>query len=298
MRRGPVTTALIGAAALSGLAGAVAGTLRWQAVRLRRHFDAEAPSAPARAVASVVPAPDADPAEARSVRVRSGADSELPAALLVIGDSWVLDPSGGVDVAGLLGTGLARLTGRSVLTASAASPGARADDIVDQLEAVLDSPAAQRRTSGGARFAVISMGTGDVIHPVTGSVTLGVLTAALSALQRRGFTAVVLCCPNLGSLPGARNPLRTVLRRSSRVLGGSQWLTAVAAQAHPVSLNDTLSGTRRGDLIGASGLTPSALGYRQVAAVCLSRIAEITGAEIASAPSEDPSAALLDEETR
>jgi hypothetical protein len=102
-----------------------------------------------------------------------------------------------------------------------------------------------------------------------------VLNQAINRLQREGrYTVFVLVCPNLGGLPGLRDPLKTSLRRTSRVLAGSQWLAALAARAVPLRSTGSLSGTTRWSLLNDSGRFPSELGYAQLSSTLLSAIAE------------------------
>src|SRR5699024_11980652 len=86
----------------------------------------------------------------------------------------------------------------------------------------------------------------DIIHPIQATIGIPVLNHAINRLQREGrYTVFVLVCPNLGGLPGLRDPLKTSLRRTSRVLAGSQWLAALAARAIPLRATNSLSGTKR-----------------------------------------------------
>ncbi|GAA4516105.1 SGNH/GDSL hydrolase family protein [Brevibacterium yomogidense] len=201
----------------------------------------------------------------------ASASQQASAALAVLGDSWIAG-SAPDDPARLLSRGLASLLGIPVRLTALAEPSARAEALITQVDRALADPHLSAR--GGPRIAVISMGTADIVFPVVGSITLGVLSSALSRLEREGFAVVVLCCPNLSSLPGIRNPLRTVLRRSSRVLAGSQWLAALAAGALPLSLTRILSGTAHTGLVDPSGQRPSELGRRQLAAAILHEIAD------------------------
>lgn len=293
MRRKTAVGLLCTVAAPTVLAGAASGLLRLQAGRLRRAFTAaaDASDAPGTRMVSEPPAfitasadgslsgassTGASPTGASSADDASPTDpsraGEAPAAALaVLGDSWVAGSAPG-DTARLLSRGLASLLGTRVHLSAFAEPSARAEALITQVDRTLADP--HLRTSGGPRIAVVSMGTADIVFPVTGSITLGVLSSALTRLDRAGFAVVVLCCPNLSSLPGLRDPLRTVLRRSSRVLAGSQWLAALAAGALPLSVTSILSGTSHGGLVDPSGQRPSPLGRRQLAAAILHEIAQ------------------------
>lgn len=262
MRRKTAVGLLCAVAAPTVLGGAASGLLRLQAGRLRRAFAAavDGSEAPGTRTVSQPPAFVAD----------SSSDSPA-AALAVLGDSWVAGSAPG-DPARLLGRGLASLLGVPVRLSAFAEPSARAEALITQVDRTLADP--HLRVDDGPRIAVISMGTADIVFPVTGSITLGVLSSALTRLDRAGFAVVVLCCPNLSSLPGIRNPLRTVLRRSSRVLAGSQWLASLAVGALPLSLTRILSGTSHTGLLDPSGQRPSPLGRQQLAAAILHAISQ------------------------
>lgn len=281
MRRRTAVTLTTTIAAPAVLLATGSLLLRLQSSRLRRGFTeaargfdppglrtvAHPPGAPA------PQAPAADTATTGTMPPEDGADAPTgtAASLVVLGDSW-LAGSAPADPARLLSRGLASLLGMPVHLTALAEPSARAESLSTQIDRALADPHLAER--GGPRIAVLSMGTADILFPVTGSITLGVLSSALSRLQRAGFATVLLCCPNLSSLPGIRNPLRTVMRRSSRVLAGSQWLAALSAGAMPLSLTRILSGTSHIGLVDESGLRPSPLGRRQLAAAVLRAIAD------------------------
>lgn len=274
MRRKTAVGLLCTVAAPTLLAGAASGLLRLQAGRLRRAFAAAADASDAPGTRTV-----SEPA------TEGPAPEDAPyAALAVLGDSW-LAGSAPSDPARLLSRGLASLLGIPVHLSAFAEPSARAEALITQVDRALADP--HLRTQGGPRIAVVSMGTADIVFPVTGSITLGVLSSALTRLDRAGFAVVVLCCPNLSSLPGIRNPLRTVLRRSSRVLAGSQWLAALAAGAVPLSVTRILSGTSHTGLVDPSGQRPSPLGRRQLASAVLHQIAQRYALPQFSHPVED-----------
>ncbi|SMY12359.1 G-D-S-L family lipolytic protein [Brevibacterium jeotgali] len=303
MRRKTAVGLLCTVAGPALLAGAASGLLRLQAGRLRRAFAAaaDAQDAPGTRMVSEPPAFLTDTAEPPltggsatddsldasaegSPTAGSAAEDSPAAALAVLGDSWIAGSAPG-DPARLLSRGLAALLSTPVHLSAFAEPSARAEALITQVDRALADP--HLRTRGGPRIAVISMGTADIVFPVTGSITLGVLSSALTRLDRAGFAVVVLCCPNLSSLPGIRNPLRTVLRRSSRVLAGSQWLAALAAGALPLSVTRILSGTSHAGLVDPSGQRPSPLGRRQLAAAVLHEIAQRYALPQYSHPMED-----------
>ncbi|MYM19642.1 SGNH/GDSL hydrolase family protein [Brevibacterium sp. 5221] len=279
----PLPAVLALAAVPAAGAAGLAVLLRWQSRRMRALFDADAAG---RAGTGTWEASGAWVAGGAEIAFGTPAAEEL-AVLAVLGDSWAA--AGPVPtLPRLLGRGCARLLGAPVRVCSLAGPSARAEDIGAQVRALLADSRLRRSKGGGRapRLAVLSMGTADLIHPISGSLSIPALTSAVNRLEREGgYTVFVLTCPNLGRLPGSRRPLRTVLRRSSRVLAGSQWLTALSAGAVPVSASEALRGTAQRGLIDASGRWPSALGRAQLAAAVLARIAVHLEAPVAVAAS-------------
>lgn len=301
MQRKTATALSLGLVLPAALAGGVYGLMRLQSMRLRQAFDDDVAAAAVPQQSRLV---DLSAPHSRALEDVDGDTEHLP-ALAVIGDSWLA----GIGVgrrrrtpAMLIARGLAALTGQQVRLRSTAQAGARADDILTQVNSILADPLLRRSRIGAQppRYAVIAMGSADVIHPITGSIGLPVLTTALNRLQREGgYRVIVLTCPNLGSLPGIPQPLRTQLRRSSRVLAGSQWMLAVSAGALPMSLNTVLSGTTKQSLIRTDGRYPTALGYAQLAAAVIQRIT--VDLELPQTVTEDPETrpswpAELDEE--
>lgn len=292
MQRGTATALGLGLAAPAALAAAVYGLMRLQSMRLRQAFDDDVAAAAVPQQSRLV---DLRAPQSRALEDVDGGTEHLP-ALAVIGDSWLAGIAVGRrrrTPAMLIERGLAALTGRPVRLRSTAQAGARADDILTQVNSILADPLLRRSRIGAQppRYAVIAMGSADVIHPITGSIGLPVLTTALNRLQREGgYTVIVLTCPNLGSLPGIQQPLRTQLRRSSRVLAGSQWMLAVSTGAIPMSLNTVLSGTTKQSLIRADGRFPTPLGYAQLATAVIQRITVDLGLghEVAENPDTRP----------
>ncbi|WP_246490665.1 SGNH/GDSL hydrolase family protein [Brevibacterium oceani] len=260
------TLATMGATAFGAGASAV-GLLRHQAGSLRLAFDDDE-NRPYPTIAEAIAAPP-------------HRDDDDSAALAVIGDSWLC----GVDVDAehapptLIGRGLARMLGTTVRVQSTARPSALSEDLHQQVDEVLRSPWLSRQLSAqwseSRRFAIISIGTGDIIHPIQATIGIPILNQAINRLQREGrYTVFVLVCPNLGGLPGLRDPLKTSMRRTSRVLAGSQWLAALSARAVPLRATGALSGTTRRSLLNESGRYPSELGYAQLSSTLLAAIAE------------------------
>ncbi|TGD33160.1 SGNH/GDSL hydrolase family protein [Brevibacterium sp. S22] len=255
------------AATAVGAGASAAGLLRHQAGSLRRSFDDDKNRRFSTFTEAIAAPRDHDDGDS--------------AALAIMGDSWLC----GVDVdpeqapPTLIGRGLARMLGTTVRVQTTARPSALSDDLHRQVDEVLRSPWLSRQLSDqwseDRRFAIISIGTGDIIHPIQATIGVPVLNQAINRLQREGrYTVFVLVCPNLGGLPGLRDPLKTSLRRTSRVLAGSQWLAALAARAVPLRSTGSLSGTTRRSLLNDSGRFPSELGYAQLSSTLLSAIAE------------------------
>lgn len=292
MQRRTATALGLGLAMPTAFAAGVYGLMRLQSMRLRQAFDDDVAAAAVPQQSRLV---DLSAPHSRALEDVDGDTEHLP-ALAVIGDSWLAGIAVGRrrrTPAMLIARGLAALTGRPVRLRSTAQAGARADDILTQVNSILADPLLRRSRIGAQppRYAIIAMGSADVIHPITGSIGLPVLTTALNRLQREGgYTVIVLTCPNLGSLPGIPQPLRTQLRRSSRVLAGSQWMLAVSAGAIPMSLNTVLSGTTKQSLIRADGRFPTPLGYAQLATAVIQRITVDLGLphEVAENPATRP----------
>lgn len=254
------------------MVGVTALLLRKQSHRLRELVDADAgsPTPPTLAVVG-------DDAVGQSILPDGTA---LP-AVAVLGDSWLCGDRH-TRPGMLIARGLSTMLERPVRLYDQSTASAGAEDVSRQTANLLNSGHKRQENSqhmyqehdGSPRYAVVSMGTTDIMHPVSGTLTIPVLTSTLNRLEHEGgYRVIVLTCPDLGSLPSVRQPLRGALRRSSRVLSGSQWLTAVSAGALPVSVHQSLSGTAQVGLIAKSGYRPSRLGYQQIAAAVLSRIA-------------------------
>lgn len=263
-----------------GVGASAVGLLRHQAGALRRAFDEDA-SRQYSVFAEAVPPPH-------------NHDDDDSAALAIIGDSWLC----GIDVddaqapPSLIGRGLARILGTSVRVQTTARPSALSEDLPRQVDEILRSAWLSRQLSeswtANRRFAIISIGSGDIIHPIHGTIGIPVLNQAINRLQREGrYTVFVLVCPNLGGLPGLRDPLKMSLRRTSRVLAGSQWLAALSARAVPLRATGSLSGTTRKSLLNESGRFPSELGYAQLSSTVLAAIAERIDAPILVDRSQD-----------
>ena len=251
-----------------GLGASAVGLLRHQASALRRDFDDDAQRSYTTFSEALAPPVNNDDGDS--------------AALAILGDSWLC----GIDVEdtslappNLIARGLGRILGTTVRVQSTARPSTLSEDLPEQVDEILRSAWLSRQLSENwtddRRFAIISIGTGDLIHPIHGTIGIPVLTQAINRLQREGrYTVFVLVCPNLGGLPGLRDPLKTSLRRTSRVLAGSQWLAALAARAAPLQATGALTGTTRKSLLNESGRFPSTLGYAQLSSTVLAAIAD------------------------
>ncbi|MCQ9385912.1 SGNH/GDSL hydrolase family protein [Brevibacterium sp. 50QC2O2] len=270
-------TALAVAAAGPIVLGAVSGLFYRQSQRLRRALAVDSER--------LVPVLHELHSAHGPARPITDDDGDTP-ALALLGDTW-LAGNEAVRPGRLIASGLSRMFESPVRLSDQASPSARAEDVAAQVADLLRHHGMRRSKTGPSapRYAVVSMGMNDVIHPVTGSLSLPVLTSAISRLQREGgYRIIVLTCPDLGGLPQVKRPLQGVLRRSSRVLSGSQWVTTAAAGGLPVSIHQSLAGTTRVGLLSHSGLAPSTLGFQQIAATVLSRIAHDRGLVVVSTP--------------
>lgn len=280
------TKLLVASLSLPLIAGAGVAMLRMQSNRMRDLFERDL-NLPAEDIAMTI-GPDHASTEAATASAPLDNHSEDLPALAVVGDSWIAKMGpGALSPAVLMGRGLSTLLGQRVRVRACTQPGARGEEMSAQIAAVLADSRMRRSRSGsaGPRFAVISMGSADLVRPSVTRSGVAVFSRALNRLEREGgYRVVVLTCPNLGLFPGVRRPLRTILRRSSRVVAGSQWLAAVSSHALPISLNQVLSGTAHVGLLADSRRNPSPLGYRQIVAAVLARISADLDAQILSTP--------------
>lgn len=283
------TKLLVASLSLPLIAGAGAAVLRMQSNRMRDLFERDL-NLPGEDIAMTI-GPDDSSAEAGTTSAPLDTHSEDLPALVVVGDSWIAKMGRGApSPATLMGRGLSALLGQRVRVRACTQPGARGEEMSEHISAVLADSRMRRSRSGsaGPRFAVISMGSADIVRPSVYRSGVAVFSRALNRLEREGgYRVVVLTCPNLGLLPGVRRPLRTFLRRSSRVVSGSQWLMAVSSHALPISLNQVLSGTSRVGLLADSRRNPSPLGYKQIVASVLARIAADLDSHIVSTPDSE-----------
>ena len=281
------TKLLVTSLTLPLIAGAGAALLRMQSNRMRALFERDL-TLPGEDIAMTI-GPDDTSADAGTTSAPLDTHSEDLPALAVIGDSWIAGMGPGAPAA-LMGRGLSTLLGQRVRVRACTQPGARGEEMSEQIATVLADSRMRRSRLGsaGPRFAVISMGSADLVRPSVTRSGVAVFSSALNRLEREGgYRVVVLTCPNLGLLPGVRRPLRTILRRSSRVVSGSQWLMAVSSHALPISLNQVLSGTAQVGLLADSRRSPSPLGYKQIVAAVLARISADLESQISSTPDSE-----------
>lgn len=283
------TKLLVTSLTLPLIAGAGAAMLRMQSNRMRALFERDL-TLPGEDIAMTI-GPDDTSAEAGTTSAPLDTHSEDLPALAVIGDSWIAGTGPGApSPAALMGRGLSTLLGQRVRVRACTQPGARGEEMSAQIATVLADSRMRRSRSGSTapRFAVISMGSADLVRPSVTHSGVAVFSSALNRLEREGgYRVVVLTCPNLGLLPGVRRPLRTILRRSSRVVSGSQWLMAVSSHALPISLNQVLSGTAQVGLLADSRRSPSPLGYKQIVAAVLARISADLDSQVLSTPNSE-----------
>ncbi|WP_349828670.1 SGNH/GDSL hydrolase family protein [Brevibacterium litoralis] len=277
------------AAAVAGTA--VIGLLRVQSARLRAAYDLDARRRVPPVSRLVDPHLDHS-VPLDSARAVTDVDPQETPAVAVLGDTWLAGLSVGrrrKTPGVLIARGLSTALGSPIRLTALAQPSARAEEVAAQVDTLLTDPAMRyaRARVRSPRYAVVSMGSADVVHPVTGSIGIPVLTNALNRLEREGgYRVIVLTCPNLGRLPGVPRPLRTFLRRSSRVLAGSQWLTAVTCGQIPLSADEAIHGTTRPGPVSRTGRYPSPLGYQHLASAVLRRIVEDLDLPVVTTPTD------------
>ena len=212
MRRGPLTRAT---AAAGATAIAAAGLLTAQAIEARRRIG------PRRSTA-----PYADG------RYGSGPGTSI--RLAVLGDSGAagLGAQRPDDTMGaILATALSEVSGRTVTLSNHAVIGAQTVDLDPQIDRALWTR---------PHVAVIMIGANDVTHLVPRALSARRLRRAVRRLRDAGIEVVVATCPDLGTVKPVPQPLRTVMRRSSRRLAASQASATLAAGGRAVPLGSLL----------------------------------------------------------
>jgi lysophospholipase L1-like esterase len=244
---GPIARA---ATALGATAVAAAGLLTAQALEARRRIG------PRRATA---PYTDG--------RYGRGAGTSI--RLAVLGDSGAagLGAEKPEDTMGaILASALSEVSGRTVTLSNHAVIGAQTADLDAQVDrAMWTKP----------HVAVIMIGANDVTHLVPRTLSARRLRRAIRRLREQGTEVVMATCPDLGTVKPVPQPLRTVMRRSSRKLAAAQAEATLAEGGRAVSLGSHLGPEfdERPDVMFAEDrFHPSTVGYAAAAQVLLPEV--------------------------
>lgn len=225
-------------------------------------------------------APHADGRYGPAGLQRSGAGpvdrSGDPLVLAVLGDSAAAGV--GADDAGstpgaLLATQLAELSQRPVELRCHVRPGAVSAELAGQVERLLTDVARPDCT-------LVIVGGNDVTHRVPTATAVGSLTAAVHALREAGSEVVVGTVPDMGTVTGVHQPLRSLGRRWSRRLAEAQTVGVLEAGGRTVSLGDLLGPDFYAEpelMFSADRFHPSSAGYRRTVAFLLPAVAHALG---------------------
>ncbi|WP_329787812.1 SGNH/GDSL hydrolase family protein [Lentzea sp. DG1S-22] len=247
--------AVMTAATLGGLSGALAGLLTEQGRRARAAIGV---------LEHLWPAPD-------GVYADDGGD---PLRLAVLGDSMavgvgVTHPSQMPGV--LLALALAEEAGRPVRLSTYAVSGSTTRDLVPQVDAaVRDEP----------RVALIIIGANDVTSRMGTGESARLLAEQVRRLRATGCGVVVGTCPDLGVVRPIPQPLRMVGHRYSLRLAAAQTAAVRGAGGIPVSLANLLAPeflARHADMFSSDRFHPSAVGYEAAAGVLLAPLCQVAG---------------------
>ena len=247
MRTGPVTRA---AAALGAAAVAAGGLLTAQAFEARRRIGPRTATAPY-----------------ADGRYGSGPGTSI--RLAVLGDSGAagLGAERPDDTMGaILATALAEVSGRTVTLSNHAVIGAQTIDLDPQIDRALWTK---------PHVAVIMVGANDVTHLVPRALSARRLRRAIRRLREAGIEVVMATCPDLGTVKPVPQPLRSVMRRSSRRLAAAQADATVREGGRVVSLGSRLGpefDDRPDVMFAEDRFHPSTEGYAAAAQALLPEV--------------------------
>lgn len=154
--------------------------------------------------------------------------------LAVLGDSGAagLGADSPADTMGaILASALAEVSGRTVTLSNHAVIGAQTKDLDAQVD---------RATWTRPHVAVIMVGANDITHLVPRQVSAHRLRAIVRRLRESGTHVVVATCPDLGTVKPVPQPLRSIMRRRSRLLADAQARATLAEGGRPVALGARL----------------------------------------------------------
>lgn len=244
---GPVTKAVT---AIGASAVAVGGLLTAQAFEARRRIGPRTTTAPY-----------------ADGRYGSGPGTSI--RLAVLGDSGAagLGAQRPDDTMGaILATALAEVSGRTVTLSNHAVIGAQTSDLDPQIDRALWTR---------PHVVVIMVGANDVTHLVPRSLSARRLRRAIHRLREEDIQVVMATCPDLGTVKPVPQPLRSVMRRSSRRLAAAQADATLAEGGRPVSLGARLGPEfdERPDVMFAEDrFHPSTDGYAAAAQALLPEV--------------------------
>jgi lysophospholipase L1-like esterase len=247
MRAGPITRA---AAAVGATAVAAAGLLTAQAFEARRRIGPRTTTAPY-----------------ADGRYGSGPGTSI--RLAVLGDSGAagLGAERPDDTMGaILASALAEVSGRTVTLSNHAVIGAQTSGLDSQIDRALWTR---------PHVAVIMIGANDVTHLVPRAMSARRLRRAIRRLREEGIEVVMATCPDLGTVKPVPQPLRSVMRRSSRRLAAAQAAATLAEGGRVVSLGSRLGPEfdERPDVMFAEDrFHPSTDGYAAAAQALLPEV--------------------------
>ncbi len=200
---------------------------------------------------------------------RYGAGPGTSIRLAMLGDSAAagLGADRPQDTTGaLLAEALAEVSGRSVTLSNHAVIGAQAKDLDAQVDRALWTR---------PHVAVIIVGANDVTHLVPRHLSAKRLRAAIRRLREAGTHVVMATCPDLGTVKPVPQPLRSIMRRRSRLLARAQAEATLAEGGRPVSLGARLGpefDERPEVMFAADRFHPSTDGYEAAAQALLPEV--------------------------
>lgn len=189
--------------------------------------------------------------------------------LAVLGDSGAagLGADSPRDTMGaILASALAEVSGRTVTLSNHAVVGAQTGD----LEAQVDRAMWTR-----PHVAVIMVGANDVTHLIPRALSARRLRRVVRRLRQSGTEVVMATCPDLGTVKPVPQPLRSLMRRRSRLLAHAQAEATLAEGGRPVPLGSLLGpefDERPDVMFAADRFHPSTDGYVAAAQALLPEV--------------------------
>jgi len=154
--------------------------------------------------------------------------------IAVLGDSAAAG-LGAVDandtMGAIIANGVNKATNRPVVLINHAVVGAQTKDLDAQINRALTAP---------PHVAVIMVGANDLTHLVPQPISERRLFHAIKRLKDHDVAVVMATCPDLGAIKPFPNPLRQVMRKSSKSLADRQVAASTKAGATAVPLGAIL----------------------------------------------------------